>query len=45
MLRRDGAGARPLGECLSPREALNLLKGVQAGAELFSSYAHQVLAK
>ena len=45
VLRRDGAGARPLGECLTPREALNLLKGVQAGAELFSQYAHQVLTK
>lgn len=44
VLRRDGRGSRPVGECLSPREALNLLKGIQAGAELFSSYAHKVLA-
>lgn len=45
VLRRDGRGARPIGECLTAREALNLLKGIQAGAELFNSYAHKVLAQ
>jgi len=44
VLRRDGRGARPIGECLTGREALQLLRGIQAGAELFSSYAHKALA-
>ena len=34
VLRRDGRGARPLGECLAAREALQLLRGIQAGADL-----------
>ena len=34
VLRRDGRGARPIGECLTAREALQLLRGIQAGADL-----------
>ena len=34
VLRRDGRGARPIGECLTGREALNMLRGIQAGADL-----------
>ena len=37
VLRRDGRGARPLGECLTAREALNLLRGIQAGADLVNA--------
>lgn len=34
VLRRDGRGARPIGECLTARETLQLLRGIQAGADL-----------
>ena len=34
VLRRDGRGARPIAECLNGREALQLLRGMQAGADL-----------
>lgn len=34
VLRRDGRASRPVGECLTAREALQLLRGIQAGADL-----------
>ena len=34
VLRRDGRGSRSIGECLTAREALNMLRGIQAGADL-----------
>lgn len=37
VFRRDGRGIRPLGECLTAREALQLLRGIQAGADLVNA--------
>lgn len=37
VLRRDGRGARPIGECLTAREALQLLRGIQAGGDLVAA--------
>jgi hypothetical protein len=33
-MRRFGAGAQPLGECLTPGEAQQLLSGLAIGAAL-----------
>lgn len=34
ILRRFGQGAQPLGECLTGREAQQLLRGLEIGAQL-----------
>jgi len=34
LLRRFGAGAQPLGECMTAREVQQLLRGITIGAKL-----------